>query len=162
MRPLAIQGNASAVSGRENWTWLRADLSRGVSQHVLSECDIRFRNTLLQTVVHHRFGAAGDFFSRLEQCDEGSAPRLRSLGEELGCTQQTRHMRVMTASMCDTDCVPRVINSRECRSIRQSGVFADRKCVHVSSLEYGLAFAILQDTNDSGATNPIDDLVTEL
>src|ERR1051325_8675799 len=71
-------------------------------------------------------------------------------------------MRIMTASMCDADCVPRVINCGECRSVGQPRVFPDRKRVHVGSRKYGLAFTVPQDAHDSGTTDPIDYFIAKL
>src|ERR1044072_3177557 len=142
MRALAMKRDANAVPGREYWTSLRADLSRRISQHVLSECYIRLGNAVAQTAVQHRFRAAGNLFRRLEQRYKGPAPRLRSPGEEFGRAQQTRHMRVMAASMRDADCVPRVINCGACRSVRQTCVFTHWKCVHIGSGQYGLPFTV--------------------
>src|SRR5689334_21225695 len=109
---------------------------------MLSERDIRLGNTVAQTAVHHRFRAASNLFRRLEQRDKGPAPGLRSLGEKFGSAEQTRLMRVMAASICYADCVPRVIYCGECRSVGQSRIFPHGKCVHVSSRQYGLAFTI--------------------
>src|SRR6185503_3861183 len=161
MRPLAIKRDANAVPGREDRARLRADRSCRISQHVLRERDIRFGDTVAQTAVYHRLRATGNLFRRLEQCYVGSAPRPLSLSEQFGCSQQTRHMHVMAASMGDADCVPRVINSGACRSVGESCVFPHGKCVHVSSREYGLPFTIAQDTHDSCTTNPFDDFIAE-
>lgn len=63
--------------------------------------------------------------------------------------------------MCDADCVPRVINCGERRSVGQSRIFPHGKRVHVSAREYGLAFTVAQDADDSGTTNPFEDFVAE-
>src|SRR5689334_5906315 len=102
MRSLTIKRDANAVSSRENRADLCTDFSRGVSQHMLSERHIRLGNAVAQAVVNHRFRAATDLFRRLKQCYKGSTPRLLSVSEEVRRAQQTRHMRVMAASMCDT------------------------------------------------------------
>src|ERR1041385_530547 len=161
MRPLAVERDANAIAGREDWSCLCANLSRRVSEHVLRKRDIRFGDTLTQTTVNHRFRAACDFFRRLEQRDEGSTQRLPGLGEEFGRTQQTRHMCIMTAGMCDVNCVAAVINCSERRSVRQACVFPDRERVHISSRKYGLPFTIHQDANDSCTTNSFEDFVAE-
>lgn len=133
----------------------------GYGEHVLGERDVRFRNTIAQPGVDHCFRAAGDLFRRLEQRDEGSAPRLLSVREEFSRAQQTRHVRVMTAGMCDADGVTRVVNCCRCRSVGQSRVFPHGKCVHVSSREYRLPFTIPQDADYSGTTNTVEDFVAE-
>src|SRR6185437_8090932 len=84
------------------------------------------------------------------------------MGEEFGRAQQTRHMRVMAAGMCDANCVTRIVNCGHCRSIGQSSVLPHGKCVHVSSREYSLACTITKDAHDSGATNTVDDFVAEV
>src|SRR3954453_10628909 len=153
MRPLAVQGDADAVPGGENRTYLSADLSGWVRQHVLRERDIWLRDTVAQTALDHRLRATTYLFRGLEQRDEGSAPRLSSLGEQFRRAQQTCHMGIMAAGMCDADCVPRVINSGNLRSVGQLRVFPHGKRVHVGSREYGLASTVAQDADDSSTTD---------
>src|SRR5689334_3034192 len=147
MRALAIQGDANAIPSREDGAYLCADLPRRVRQHVLAECDIGLGDAVAQSALDHRLRAAGDLFRGLKQRDEGSAPRLPSLGEQLRRAQQTRDMRIMAASMRDSDFVPRVINRGHRRSVGQPGLFLYGKRVHVSSREYGLTSAVPQDPN---------------
>src|ERR1043166_6741527 len=71
-------------------------------------------------------------------------------------------MCVMTAGMCDVDCVAAVINRSERRSVRQTCVFPDRERIHISSRQYCLPFTVAQDANDSCATNSFEDFVAEL
>src|SRR6185369_10299551 len=162
MRPLAVERDANAIAGRKDWSCLCANLSRRVSEHVLRERDIRFGDKLTQTTVNHRFRAAGDFFRRLEQRDEGSTPRLPSLGEEFGRTQQTRHMCIMTAGMCDVNCIAAVINCSERRSVRQACVFPDRERIHISSREYCLSSTVAEDADNTCTTNSFENFVAEL
>src|ERR1051325_9378119 len=109
MRTLAVEGDANTIASGENWSCLCADLSRRVSEHVLRERNIRFRDTVAQTVVQHGFSSTGDLFRRLKQRDESPRPRLRRCCQNLRCAQQTRHMRVMATGMCDVNGVAAVI-----------------------------------------------------
>jgi hypothetical protein len=67
----------------------------------------------------------------------------------------------MAASMCDADCVPRVINCGACRSVRQTCVFTHWKCVHVSSRQYGLTFTVTKNADDSRTTDFLENLIAE-
>src|SRR5689334_16895478 len=99
MRALAKQRDANAVARGKDRSHLRSDLSGRVGKHVLRERNVGLGYTIAQSTVDHRFGAARHFFSGLKQGDEVSFPRLRSLGQQLRATQETRHMRVMAARM---------------------------------------------------------------
>ena len=162
MGALAMQGDTDTIPCGQHRADVGSDGPGWVGQHVLRERDVRLRNPIAKTILHHRLRAARHLFRGLEHCDEGSAPRSPGPGKQLRRAQQAGHVSVVTAGMHDGDTGPSIIGRRQCRCVRQARALLDGKRVHVGAREHGLARAVSEDADDAGTADLLEDFVAEL
>src|SRR5579862_160737 len=76
------QVDFKAVGGRLGSTRAIPDLAGRWGHDVLTEDDLRLRESIEEAVVDHGLGALGGFLSGLEDGEYGAAPRRGALGQE--------------------------------------------------------------------------------
>ena len=113
MRMLSAADSTSPGTG--------ANLAGGRRQDVLGECNIDCGQQVRKTVIDHCAGAVGCLLSRLKECDQGAAPVIGAISEELGRPDQRGDVYVVSAGMHDRYVVAIFVGGLHCAGVIESG-----------------------------------------
>ena len=79
-----------------------------------------------KTVIDHCAGAVGCLLSRLKECDQGAAPMIGAISEELGRPEQRGDVHVVSAGMHDRYLVAIGVGGLHRAGVIESGGLFDR------------------------------------
>jgi hypothetical protein len=126
VRAAAVDLDAHAVGGRQHSPGTGANLAGRCGQDVLGECNIDSGQQFRKTVIDHCAGAVGCLLSRLKECDQGAAPMIGAISEELGRPEQRGDVHVVSAGMHDRYLVAIGVGGLHRAGVIESGGLFDR------------------------------------
>lgn len=126
---------------------------------MLSEGDLRVRNTVGEPVGEHPVGAVPGLFGGLGQSHQRAPPCPLGSRHQTGRPQQTGDVQVVTARVRHWHPPAGGVLGAGRAGVRQAGLLADRQGIHVGAQQNGRTVAVGQQADHTGAADPVVHLV---
>ena len=160
VRASAEQSDLQTVGRRSDGSGAPGD-GPGRSNHdVLAEYDVGFGEALEEAIVDHGLRAFRCLFPRLEYRHQRSPPRFACLREQRGRADEPSHVHVVAAHVPYRHRVPLAVRHLDLAGIGKAGRFLDGQRIHIGAQHHCRPFAVAEQTDDTGFSDPRRHLVT--
>jgi hypothetical protein len=159
---LAVQHDPQCVGAGERGAGPEAEQARGDRGHVLAEHDCGDAEPLEKAVGDHRLRALAFFLGRLEDQQEGSAPRRGVRGERRGGAEQAGHVHVVAARVHQRHVFAVAVGVDDGARVVEAGPLTDRQRVHVGAQQHRRSRAVPEHAYHAGPADACRRLIAQV